>query len=70
MDAAINPATLGNDVEPKLRQEAAKIGADAVVVVYDRHQPMGAYVMGGYWDRRIETVTEHTIVGVAIKYRP
>jgi hypothetical protein len=24
------------------------MGADAVVVVYDYLQPMGAYVMGGY----------------------
>jgi hypothetical protein len=70
VDASIHPATLGNDVEQKLRQEAAKMGADAVVVVYDRLQPMGVYVMGGYWDQSIETVTEHNVVGVAIKYRP
>jgi hypothetical protein len=70
VDAAIHPATLGNDVERKLRQEAAKMGADAVVVVYDRHQPMGAYVMGWYWDQSIQTVTGRNVVGVAIKYRP
>jgi hypothetical protein len=70
VDAAINPATLGNDVERKLRQEAAKMGADTVVVVYDRHPPMGAYVMGGYWDRSIETVTGRNVVDVTIKYRP
>jgi hypothetical protein len=68
VDAAIHPATLGNDVEQKLRQEAAKMGADAAVVVYNRLQPMGAYVMGGYWDQSIETVTERNVVGVAIKY--
>jgi hypothetical protein len=70
VDTATHSATLGNDMEQKLRQEAAKMGADAVVVVYDRLQPMGAYVMGGYWDQSIETVTERDIVGVAIKYRP
>jgi uncharacterized protein YbjQ (UPF0145 family) len=70
VDAATHSATPGNKVEQKLRQEAAKLGADAVVVVYDRLQPMGASVMSGYWDRSIETVTGHTIVGVAIKYRP
>jgi hypothetical protein len=68
VDAAIHPAPLGNDVEQKLRQEAAKMGADAAVVVYNRLQPMGAYVMGGYWDQSIETVTERNVVGVAIKY--
>jgi hypothetical protein len=70
VDASTHSATLGNNVEQKLRQEAAKMGADAVIVVYDRLQPMGASVMSGYWDRSIETVTGHTIVGVAIKYRP
>jgi hypothetical protein len=70
VDVSTHPATLGNGVEQKLRQEAAKMGADAVVVVYDRLQPLGAYVMGGYWDQSVETVTEHNVVGVAIKYRP
>ena len=70
VDASTHSATLGNEVEQKLRQEAAKLGADAVVVVYDRLHPVGAYVMGGYWDQRIERVTEHTVVGVAIKYQP
>jgi hypothetical protein len=70
VDASTHSATLGNEVEQKLRQEAAKLGADAVVVVHDRLQPMGAYFMGGYWDQRIERVTEHTVVGVAIKYQP
>ena len=70
VDVSTHPATLGNGVEQKLRQEAAKMGADAVVVVYDRLQPPGAYVMSGYWDQSIETVTERNVVGVAIKYRP
>ena len=46
------------------------MGADAVVVVYDHRQPMGAYVMGWYWDRSIETVTGRNVVDVALKYRP
>jgi hypothetical protein len=70
VDTATHSATRGNEVEQKLRQEAAKLGADAVVVVYDRLHPVGAYVMGGYWDQSVETVTERDVVGVAIKYRP
>ncbi len=70
VDTATHSATLGHDIEQKLRQEAAKLGADAVVVVYDRLQPLGPYVMSGYWDQSIETVTERNVVGVAIKYRP
>jgi hypothetical protein len=69
VDAITHSATLHNDVEQKLGQEAAKMGADAMVVVYDHLQPMGAYVMGRYWDQRIETVTGRNVVGVAIKYR-
>src|SRR4029077_2437840 len=30
-------------IEEKLRAEAAKMGADAVIIVFDRVQPMGAY---------------------------
>ena len=70
VDTATHSATLGKDVEQKLRQEAAKLGADAVVVVDDRLQPVGTYAMGGYWDQRVEMVTGHKVVGVATKYRP
>jgi hypothetical protein len=35
------------EVEGKLRTEASKLGADAVVVVVDRSQPVGAYVWDG-----------------------
>src|SRR5688500_4025109 len=57
VDAPTHSVTPSHDIEQKLRQEAAKLGADAVVVVYDRLQPMGTYAMGGYWDQRVETVT-------------
>ena len=43
-------------VEQKLREEGAKPGADAVVVVYDRTQPVTAYVTGPLWSRDIETI--------------
>lgn len=70
IDASVNPSPAITEVEAKLRKEAAKIGADAVVVVYDRVQPTGMYVTGGYWNRSVGTITGHKLVGVAIKYRP
>jgi hypothetical protein len=70
VDASTEPAPPVADIEAKLRAEAAKIGADAVVVVHDGVQPTSAYVSGPWWDRRVQTITGRKIVGVAIKYRP
>src|SRR5258705_2445091 len=47
IEASTEPAPPVSKVEDKVRQEAAKIGADAVVIVTDRIQPEGMYVTGG-----------------------
>jgi hypothetical protein len=70
VDASTDPAPPIAKVEEKLRQEAAKLGADAVVVVYDRVQPTAVYVTGGWWTRNVQTVTGRKLIGVAIKYKP
>jgi len=70
VDASTDPAPPIEKIEAKLRDEASKLGADAVVVVYDRVQPTAAYVSGPLWDRSIQSVTGRKVVGVAIKYRP
>jgi hypothetical protein len=44
------------------------IGADAVVVVYDRVQPVAVYVSGPWWGRNVDAVTGRKLVGVTIKY--
>jgi len=69
VDAWTDPAPPIAKVEDKLRAEAGKLGADAVVVVYDQVQPVGAYVAGPWWGRNIETITGHRLVGVAIRYQ-
>jgi|SRR5882672_4746301 len=69
VDASVDPAPPITDVEAKLRAEAATLGADAVVVVLDRVQPVGAYVAGPYWSRSVQTITGRKLVGIAIKYR-
>ena len=70
IDASVDPAPPIEAVEARLRNEAAKIGADAVVVVHDRIQRVGTVVSGGYGYRTVFPVTGHRLVGVAIKYTP
>lgn len=69
VDASVDPAPPMADIENKLRTEGAKLGADAVVVVVDRVQPVAAFVTGPWWGRSIDTVSGQKVVGVAIRYR-
>ncbi|MDD2060989.1 hypothetical protein N5D52_00285 [Pseudomonas sp. GD03860] len=69
VDASIEPPPPITEVEQKLREEAAKIGGDAVVVVYDRIAPVSAYVSGPLWDRDIRSVEGRKLKGIVIKYR-
>jgi hypothetical protein len=56
------------EMEAKARQEASKMGADAVVIVADTTQLMGAYVNGPWWDRQVSPQYGRVIVLVAIRY--
>ena len=69
IDASVDPAPPITQVEQKLREEGAKLGADAVVVVYDHIQPVAAYVTGPLWSRDIETIQGRKLKGIAIKYQ-
>ena len=55
-------------IEQSLQQAAAKMGANAVVIVADRTQNMGAVVTGPLWARQLDTITGRVIVGIAIRY--
>jgi hypothetical protein len=68
VDASTDPPPPIDKVEARLRDEAAKLGADAVVVVYDRVQPVGAYVTGPWWGPSVQTITGRKLIAVAIKY--
>lgn len=57
------------EIEAALRKAAAKMGADAAVVVYDKTQTTGAYVTGPWWGRQVQTVQGRVIIAVAIKYQ-
>jgi hypothetical protein len=55
-------------IRQKLQTAAAAMGANAVVIVSDREQVLGAYVTGPWWGRQVQTDTARVIVGVAIRY--
>jgi hypothetical protein len=69
VDASVEPAPPITEVEQKLREQAASIGGDAVVVVYDRIQPLSAYVSGPLWNRDIQTIEGRKLKGIVIKYQ-
>ena len=56
-------------IEEALRNETAKLGADAVVVVYDRTQVRGAVVTGPWWGPSIQPIEGRIVIAVAIKYQ-
>ena len=55
-------------IEQALQKSAAKMGANAVVIIADRTQIMGAVVTGPLWGRQLDTIAGRVIVGVAIRY--
>jgi hypothetical protein len=55
-------------IEQSLQKAAAKMGANAVVIVTDHTQIMGATVTGPMWARSVNTFSGRVIVGVAIHY--
>ncbi|HYR36989.1 MAG TPA: hypothetical protein VEQ87_22070 [Burkholderiales bacterium] len=69
LEVPTEPGPPVEEIEQRLREEAATLGASAVVVVFDRMQPVGAFVSGGWYTRTVDVVEERKIVGVAIRTR-
>jgi hypothetical protein len=55
-------------IEAALRQAAAKMGADAIVIAHDRTEVTGAMVSGSRYGGSVQQIVGRVIVGVAIKY--
>jgi hypothetical protein len=55
-------------IEDKMRQAAARMGANAVVIVSDRNHFMGHIVTGPWYARQVSPDYQRFIVGVAIRY--
>jgi hypothetical protein len=56
------------EMEQALRKEAAKLGADAAVVVHDKFRRIGSVIQGPWWSRSSYPIYARTIVAVAIRY--
>jgi len=56
-------------IEEALQKAAAKLGANAAVVVYDQTQVTGAFVTGPWYGRSIQQVEGRIVIAVAIKYQ-
>ncbi|WP_137806539.1 hypothetical protein [Pseudomonas sp. G(2018)] len=69
IDASVDPAPPIAEVEQKLREESAKLGGDAVVVVYDRIGTVGAHANGPLWARDVKAIEGRKLKGIVIKYR-
>ncbi len=55
-------------IEMKMQEAAAKMGANAAVIVVDRTMRMGAIVTGPWYGRQISPDLQRVIVAVAIRY--
>ena len=61
--------SVGNPpIEQALQKAAAKLGANAVVIVADHTQVVGATVTGPVWAQSVNPVSGRVIVGIAIRY--
>lgn len=68
VDATGSAAPAVHQAEERLRTAAAKLGADAVVLVVDPLQP-GAVASRAWWGTPGGTVTGRDVIAVAIRYR-
>lgn len=56
-------------IELALQKEGAKLGANAVVIVYDQTQTVGAFVTGPWFGRTVSPIEGRVIKAVAIRYQ-
>jgi hypothetical protein len=70
LEASTDPAPPVEKIERELRTRAARLGADAVLLVHDHVQNTGVQVWWGpWWSPSASAITSRLIVGVAIHYR-
>jgi hypothetical protein len=67
--ATSNSKTSSVQIKKKLREAAAKMGADAVVIVSDRAGISGGVVTGTSYGRTTQQTSTPVVVGVALKYQ-
>jgi hypothetical protein len=57
------------EMEQAIRTEAAKLGADAAVLVFDKTKRIGTVYQGPWWARSSYAVYGRRVVAVAIHYK-
>jgi hypothetical protein len=69
VQAQPSSSSVGNpQIEQALQKAAARLGANAVVILTDHSQVVGATLTGPVWSRSVNTISGRVIVGVAIRY--
>jgi len=69
VDASVDPAPPMEKIEAALKQEAARLGADAVVIVHDGIHPVAYYAWGPWWSPSVSSIPGRVVVGIAVKYK-
>lgn len=69
IDASLSPTPKPEKIEARIRKEAAKLGADAVLVASDQATTSGYWMTGPWWSATMSAVQSRVIVGVALKYK-
>lgn len=69
IDASTSPSPDVTKIEQKLREEGAKLGASAVVIVHDALQPVVTTYTGPWWRNNVDVHTDQRMIAVAIRYR-
>ncbi len=67
--ASVEPSPSIEKIESALKERAAALGADAVLIVHDAIQPIGYYGWGPWWGPPVSTVSGRVVVGVALRYK-
>lgn len=70
LNVSTQPAPPITEIESRLRQRAAAMGADAVYVASDRIETVGSQIWGPPWAPSVTTIQSRVIDAVAIKYKP
>lgn len=66
---SLSPAPSVEKIETALRRKAARLGADAIVLIRDQVETTGSWVTGPFWAPTVSPIRDRVIVAVAIKYR-
>jgi hypothetical protein len=69
VDASSSPPPTAQEIDGMLRVAAAKLGADAAVVVVDTTQPGLPVASGTWWGRTPMSRAAREVIAVAVKYR-